>query len=103
MPSVGRRTRMNVTRDAVEFVATRIVRVGASTMTARESEKRHRCHAGGAKNHAEYVEVHLSAHGSLRVLFSKALKQESPDELLVRGFCNTCFRCAIEQLVGWGF
>src|SRR5205809_6993448 len=42
----------------MELMAAGVVGV-ASTVTARESEERHCCHAGGAKNHAEYVEVHL--------------------------------------------
>jgi hypothetical protein len=47
-------------------------------MIARESEERHRGHAGGTENHAEYVEVHLSARGSRGSLFSKAPMQENP-------------------------
>jgi hypothetical protein len=39
-------------------------------MTAREAEEGHCGHASGAKNDAEYVEVHLSTHGSLRVFTS---------------------------------
>jgi hypothetical protein len=60
---------VDVSADAVELVAAGVVSV-ASTVTARESKERHRCHAGGTKNHAEYVEVHLSTHRSLRVFTS---------------------------------
>ena len=59
---------VTVGADAVHLVATRVVAM-ASTVTACESEKRHRSHAGGTQNHTEYVEVHLSAHvvrGSLQ-------------------------------------
>ena len=60
--AVRRRIRMRVRRaDAVRLVATGVVAV-ASTVTAREAQERHRSHAGGTQNHAEYVEVHLSAH-----------------------------------------
>jgi hypothetical protein len=52
---------VDVPGNAVELMAAGVVGV-PSTVTARESEERHCCHAGGAKNHAEYVEVHLSAH-----------------------------------------
>jgi len=46
------------------------VRVVTSTVATRESQKRHRCHAGGTQNNAEYVEVHLSTRGSQRVFTS---------------------------------
>ena len=90
---------MNVSADAVQLAAGSVVRV-ASTVTARESKERHCCHAGGAKNHAEYVEVHLFSSPESEVLFSDALMQESPDERLVRGFCIGCFSAAIEEHVG---
>src|SRR5205085_9298515 len=45
----------------VRLVATGVAAM-ASTVTAREAQERHRSHAGGTQNHAEYVEVHLSAH-----------------------------------------
>jgi len=63
----------------VDYVSMRIVSV-ASTVTARECEERHCCHAGGAKNHAEYVEVHLFSSLKSEVRLGKAPKQESPDE-----------------------
>ena len=66
--------------DAVQLVAGGIVTGMASTVATGESQERHRSHAGGAENHTEYVEVHLSTHGSQRALFSKAPIQESPDE-----------------------
>jgi len=78
------RSAMDVTGDAVEFVAASVVSVSSrssSTVTARESEERHGCHAGGAKNHAEYVEVHLfSSRKSEGFHFSEVPMQESPDE-----------------------
>jgi hypothetical protein len=60
------RTAVDMTGDAVELVAAGVVSV-ASTMTARESKERHGSHAGGTENHAEYVEVHLSTHGSQEI------------------------------------
>jgi hypothetical protein len=76
----GRRA-MDVAGDAVELVAASIVSVASSTVTARESEERHSCHAGGAKNHAEYVEVHLfSSRKSGGFHFSEVPMQESPDD-----------------------
>src|SRR6266550_403072 len=72
--------RVGVAADAVQFVARGVVARVDSTMAAGESQQRHRSHPSGAENHAEYVEVHLSTHGSQRALLSKALIQESPDE-----------------------
>jgi len=68
MSGMRRGSRVNVSGNTVEFVAAGIV--SASTMTAREAEEGHCGHASGAKNDAEYVEVHLSTHGSLRVFTS---------------------------------
>ncbi|MGH7602565.1 MAG: hypothetical protein ACRENK_01055 [Gemmatimonadaceae bacterium] len=60
----------------------------ASTVTADKAQKRHRSHAGSTQNLAEYVEVHPSTHGSQRILFSKALMQESPDDLSCPGILH---------------
>jgi hypothetical protein len=57
-----------------------VVTVMTATVAARETEERHCGHASGAEYHTENVEVHLSAHGCQRTLFSKELIQESPDE-----------------------
>jgi hypothetical protein len=80
--TVSRASRVEVAANAVEFVAGGIVRVMASTVTAGESQKRHGSHAGGTQNHAEYVEIHLSARGCQGTLFSKALIQESRTQTL---------------------
>jgi hypothetical protein len=43
----------------VHLVAARIVSLVPSAMAARKAEECHGGHAGGSKNHAEDVEVHL--------------------------------------------
>jgi hypothetical protein len=45
--------------DPVHLVAAGIVAVVSSAMAARKAEEGHGGHAGGSKNHAEDVEVHL--------------------------------------------
>jgi hypothetical protein len=52
---------MAVTADTMQLVAGGVVSVMAP-VTAGKSQERHCCHAGGAQNYTEYVEVHLSAH-----------------------------------------
>ena len=49
--------------DPVHLVAAGIVAVVSSAMAARKAEEGHGGHAGGSKNHAEGVEVHLSIVG----------------------------------------
>ena len=49
--------------DSVHLVAARIVSLVPSAMAARKAEECHGGHAGGSKNHAEDVEVHLSIVG----------------------------------------
>ena len=52
---------MSVTRpDAEHLVATGIVAVVSATMAAGKTEEGHRGHAGGSKDHAEDVEIHLT-------------------------------------------
>ena len=45
--------------DPVHLVAAGIVAVVSSAMAARKAEDGHGGHAGGSKNHAEDVEIHL--------------------------------------------
>ena len=62
--TVGRRDRMRVAwADAVHLVAAGMVTLVPSAMAARKAEEGHGGHAGGSKNHAEDVEVHLSLAG----------------------------------------
>ena len=58
--AVGRSDRMSVrSPDPVHLVAARIVSLVPSAMAARKAEEGHGGHAGGSKNHAEDVEIHL--------------------------------------------
>ena len=45
--------------DPMHLVAAGIVAVVSSAMAARKAEDGHGGHAGGSKNHAEDVEIHL--------------------------------------------
>ena len=76
---------MDMTGDAVELVAAGVMSVGSSTMTARESEERHCCHAGGAKNHAEYVEVHLFSSPEVRSPFQQCADARIPGRITRTG------------------
>ena len=58
--TVRRSYRMSMRRpDSVHLVAAGIVAVVSSAMAAGKAEEGHGGHAGGSKNHAEDVEVHL--------------------------------------------
>jgi len=58
--AVSRSDRMSVcSPDSVHLVAARIVSLVPSAMAARKAEECHGGHAGGSKNHAEDVEIHL--------------------------------------------
>jgi len=62
--AVRRSDRVSVrSPDSVHLVAAGIVAVVSSAMAARKAEEGHCGHAGGSKNHAEDVEVHLSIVG----------------------------------------
>jgi hypothetical protein len=62
--AVRRSDRVSVrSPDPVHLVAAGIVAVVSSAMAARKAEECHGGHAGGSKNHAEDVEVHLSIVG----------------------------------------
>ena len=58
--TVRRRYRMSVrSRDPVHLVPAGIVAVVSPAMAAGKTEDGHGGHAGGSKNHAEDVEIHL--------------------------------------------
>jgi hypothetical protein len=78
----------------VRFVTSGGVTV-ASTVTADKAQKCHRSHAGGTQNHAEYVEVHLSAHDIGGRSSAKPLIQESSDQ---NWYADSVLHVSVTQL-----
>ena len=84
---------MTVAADTMQLVTGGVVPVMAS-MTTGEAQERHRCHARGAQNDTEYVEVHLSAH-VVRGSLQQSADPRIPDE---NSYGDSVLRVSAAQL-----